>query len=120
MENNKGRFMSALQLFVILAFGSMLFSCAARRSEPIVGKAFTPKNMNVQHGQELYMRHCQKCHPAGEAGLGPAINSNPAPGFVKKLQVRVGLGVMPGFNHREISKSELKDISKYMKALKRY
>jgi mono/diheme cytochrome c family protein len=66
------------------------------------------------------MMHCQKCHPGGEGGLGPAINPNPAPGFIKRFQMRHGLGVMPGFNKNEISKKDLKDISKYMKAWKHY
>ena len=91
-----------------------------RQSEPITQKAFTPKNKQVAHGEQLYMIHCQKCHPAGEGGLGPAINSNPAPGFIKRFQMRHGLGVMPGFSKEELSRQDLKDISKYLKAWKRY
>lgn len=49
-----------------------------------------------------------------------ALNPNPAPGFVKKMQVRVGLGVMLSFNHKEIEKEDLKDIGKYLKALKHF
>ena len=62
------------------------------------------------------MAYCQKCHPSGEAGLGPSINANPAPQFIKRFQMRHGLGVMPGFKKDEISKSDLHDISKYLKA----
>jgi mono/diheme cytochrome c family protein len=102
------------------AAGLIAPGCALRRSEPIVGKTFTPKNMQIQHGEELYMRNCQKCHPGGEGGLGPALNPNPAPAFVKKLQVRVGLGVMPSFNHQEIAKEDLKDIAKYIKARRHF
>ncbi len=51
-------------------------------------------------------RIAKKCHPGGEAGLGPALNWNPAPGFIKKFQVRHGLGVMPSFKSNEISKAE--------------
>jgi mono/diheme cytochrome c family protein len=109
-------------IIIILAaiVGLTAAGCALRRSEPIVGKTFTAKNMHVQHGEELYMRNCQKCHPGGEGGLGPALNPNPAPGFVKKLQVRVGLGVMPSFNHQEIAKEDLKDIAKYIKARRHF
>jgi mono/diheme cytochrome c family protein len=122
MENYKGGVMTIANLLVIclIAVSITFFSCAARKSEPIVGKAFTPKNMRIQHGQELYMKNCQKCHPGGEGGLGPAINSNPAPSFVKKLQVRLGLGVMPSFKHQELPKQDLKDLGSYMKALKRF
>jgi hypothetical protein len=63
---------------------------------------------------------CQKCHPAGEAGLGPSVNANPAPQFLKRFQVRHGLGVMPAFNEEEISTAGLRDISKFMKAWKKY
>jgi len=66
------------------------------------------------------MAHCQKCHPAGEAGLGPALSSNPAPQFVKRFQMRHGLGVMPAFSKDEISSRDLKAISQYLKAWKRY
>jgi mono/diheme cytochrome c family protein len=61
-----------------------------------------------------------KCHPAGEAGLGPAINSNPAPQFIKRFQVRHGLGVMPCFDNEEISAADLRDISKYLRNWKSY
>lgn len=98
----------------------LLTACAVRKSEPITGVMFTPATAAIAHGEAVYMAHCQKCHPAGEGGLGPALNSNPAPGFIKRFQMRHGLGVMPGFKKDEISKSDLHDISKYMKAWKRY
>jgi mono/diheme cytochrome c family protein len=66
------------------------------------------------------MVYCQKCHPAGEAGLGPALNANPAPQFIKRFQVRHGLGVMPAFAKDQISESDLKSVSAYMKAWKKY
>jgi mono/diheme cytochrome c family protein len=95
-------------------------ACVMRKSEPITQKAFVPANSEIAHGEQLYMKNCQKCHPGGEAGLGPALNSNPAPGFVKRFQMRHGLGVMPAFKQNEISKQDLKDISKYLKAWKHY
>ena len=92
-------------------------SCALRRSEPLKG-SFVPANSEIAKGQVLYDLHCDKCHPGGEGGLGPDINWNPAPSFVKKFQIRHGLGVMPSFKENEISKDELKAIGKYMKAYK--
>jgi mono/diheme cytochrome c family protein len=74
----------------------------------------------VVNGEKAFMKHCDKCHPGGEAGLGPAVNSNPAPQFIKRFQMRHGLGVMPSFTGEEISKSDLQDISKYLKALRSY
>jgi mono/diheme cytochrome c family protein len=66
------------------------------------------------------MAFCQKCHPAGEAGLGPAINSNPAPQFIKRFQVRHGLGAMPSFKKEEISTADLRDISRFLHSWKKY
>ncbi|HYH56249.1 MAG TPA: cytochrome c, partial [Anseongella sp.] len=90
------------------------------RSEPLKGELFIPADENIAKGEKIYMLYCQKCHPAGEAGLGPAINSNPAPRFVKRFQVRHGLGVMPAFKKGEISKSDLRAISRYLQAWKSY
>jgi mono/diheme cytochrome c family protein len=110
------------KLFQIFIPGFLFFfsQCAMRKSEPLQQKSFTPKNEQVRQGEVLYMAHCQKCHPAGEAGLGPAINSNPAPQFIKRFQMRHGLGVMPAFSKSELSKSDLRAISKYLRAWKHY
>jgi mono/diheme cytochrome c family protein len=98
----------------------ILIGCGIRKSEPVKGKAFIHTNDRVANGEKVYMKYCQQCHPAGESGLGPSINANPAPQFIKRFQVRHGLGVMPSFKKDEISKKDLKDISAYLKAWKRY
>jgi mono/diheme cytochrome c family protein len=98
----------------------IIISCASRRSEPIQQKSFLISDQEVLKGEKIYMMNCQKCHPAGEAGLGPALNPNPAPQFLKRFQMRHGLGVMPSFKQEELSASDLKAISKYLKAWKRY
>jgi mono/diheme cytochrome c family protein len=97
-----------------------MLSCSSRRSEPVKQKEFSSNSSSVKNGEKIYMIHCHKCHPAGEAGLGPAINSNPAPQFVKRFQMRHGIGVMPSFTKEEISKANLHDISDYLKAWKKY
>jgi mono/diheme cytochrome c family protein len=98
----------------------IIVSCASRKSTPITGKEFVAKNERVANGERVFMANCQKCHPGGEGGLGPAINSNPAPQLIKRFQMRHGLGVMPSFKKNEISKKDLRDISKYLKAVKHY
>ena len=108
---------------IILAFVvtcASIGSCSSRRSEPVKQKSFASENVHISNGERTFMIHCHKCHPAGEAGLGPAINSNPAPQFVKQFQMRHGLGVMPSFTKDEISRNDLHDISKYLKAWKKY
>ena len=74
-----------------------------------------PQTAQVQEGQKLYMQYCQKCHPDGEAGLGPSIYY--LPGFAKKFQTRHGLGVMPAFDEKVISDEDLDKIILYLKEL---
>jgi mono/diheme cytochrome c family protein len=107
-------------LATIIAVSVFIFSCMARKGEPIRQKQFVPESQHVVNGEMVFMAHCQKCHPGGESGLAPAINSNPAPQFIKRFQMRHGLGVMPSFKKDEISKKDLHDVSKFLKAWKRY
>jgi len=106
-------------VMIIMVF-AFISSCAVRKSEPITGIEFVPKNDRVANGERMFMVHCEKCHPGGEGGLGPAINSNPAPGFIKRFQMRHGLGVMPAFKKDEISTKDLRDISRWLRAWKHY
>jgi mono/diheme cytochrome c family protein len=109
-----------LGLLILLA----ITSCgSARRSEPIRG----PLSMDeqVKRGQVIFMHHCHKCHPGGEAGLGPSINNIPLPGGLLKFRVRsraffFGIGRMPSFKKHEISKAELADLVRYLKALQKH
>jgi mono/diheme cytochrome c family protein len=108
-------------MVTILVFVSVLItSCVVRKAEPLTQKEFVPANDRVKNGQVVFMAHCQKCHPEAEGGLGPAISANPAPQFIKRFQMRHGLGVMPSFKKGEITKSDLHDISKFLHAWKTY
>ena len=111
---------AVVSLTLLYAVWVLMHSCASRKSEPLTGDVFTSSDPHVLNGEKVYMLHCQKCHPGGgEGGLGPAINSNPSPGFVKRFQVRHGLGVMPSFDKSEIATDDLQDIASYLKAWKR-
>jgi mono/diheme cytochrome c family protein len=92
---------------------------SARRGEPITGplQLSTPDSAR---GQMVFMRHCHQCHPGGEAGLGPALNNKPLPGFMMILQVRHGLGAMPSFSEQHISDEELDALIAYVKALRHH
>jgi mono/diheme cytochrome c family protein len=109
-----------LKIIVCALLMTTCASCGSRKSEPLKQKTFASKDAQVINGEKVFMVHCQKCHPGGEAGLGPALNSNPAPQFVKRFQMRHGLGVMPSFTTDEIPKKDLHDISKYLGAWKKY
>src|SRR4051794_6683560 len=93
--------------FIVMIVWFFIASCSLRKAEALTGRTFVPANEQVANGERVYMANCQKCHPAGEAGLGPALNSNPAPQFIKRFQMRHGLGVMPSFKKDEISKNSL-------------
>jgi mono/diheme cytochrome c family protein len=108
------------------ALGSLMVSglllttgCSARRGEPIVGPLAISEPA-IARGQQVFMRECHQCHPGGEAGLGPAINNKPLPGFLIKFQVRNGLGAMPAFSQNEISPEELDHLVDYLKALRNH
>lgn len=90
-------------------------ACSTRKSLPLEGPLSL--NESEQKGQLVFMEHCQRCHPGGEAGLGPAIN--PAPGFGKRFQIRHGLGAMPSFSENLISDQELDEMLSYLEALKK-
>ena len=98
----------AICLFIVAG------SCASRRTEPITGAVVDRNDTRIANGQEQYNRYCQKCHPGGEAGLGPAVNGKP--NFLKKFQAKHGLGVMPAFKDI-IAEDDLKDIQLYLKQL---
>jgi hypothetical protein len=110
--------MNRLLICTSLLLGSFLSlsSCSLRRSEPITGRTVNLGNPHIRNGQILYQRYCYRCHPAGEAGLGPEVLSHP--GFSIRFQTRHGMGVMPAFKKKEISRAELNDMMAYLKNLK--
>ena len=55
-------------------------------------------------GMKLFMRHCNRCHPGGEKGKGPALNDKKLPDFLIHFQVRQGMGDMPAFKKDQLSK----------------
>ena len=110
---------SKIMSYKIIIFLSLLLcgACSLRRSEPF-GGPLELTSARLQNGHEKFMTHCNKCHPMGEAGLGPALNPNPAPRFVKALQIRWGIGTMPHFSRTELSRQDVSDITLFMKKLR--
>ncbi|HWI92889.1 MAG TPA: cytochrome c [Flavisolibacter sp.] len=114
------KFIALFAFTITILLVALIPSCVVRKAEPLTQRTFVPKNERVANGERVFMANCEKCHPGGEGGLGPAINSNPAPQFVKRFQMRHGLGVMPSFKRIEISKKDLHDISRFLHAWKSY
>ena len=106
-----------MKTFTFICFLITLAACSARRMPATQAK--TENRPEVVMGRDKYMQYCQKCHPMGEAGLGPALNNNPAPGFAMRFQVRHGLGPMPAFKPDVISREDLNNIMLYVKSMKR-
>jgi len=72
-----------------------------------------------QHGEAVFMRFCNGCHPAALGGLGPGIINKPLPAFAIRFQVRNGLGAMPSFDERVIPSEDLSALLAYIRALRR-
>jgi hypothetical protein len=122
-----------------LLIGSVIFFCCEQRRDPETGEkemvmtteelgkiergdpsapgsvVFTKSEFG---GMKLFMRHCNRCHPGGEKGEGPALNDKPLPDFLIHFQVRKGLGDMPEFSKEEISKEQLKEIILFVRLLR--
>lgn len=110
MKNIRLLLVAAPALIVAIGCGT------ARRSEPILGRvAAVPEH---REGRQLFIDHCHRCHPGGDAGLGPAINNKPLPRTLIRFQVRHGLGVMPDFGEDHIRDAELEAIADYLVALR--
>ena len=109
----------SLAWVAVAAAALLCASCgSARRSEPIKG-AFATSDPRVEHGRQVWMMKCDRCHPGGEAGLGPATNDKPLPEFLIATQIRTGLGAMPAFTKAEMSDSDVAAVIAYMKAIRR-
>lgn len=95
-----------------------LASCgSARRSEPVTAPLALDSPQTAA-GRAVFQRTCDRCHPHGEAGLGPALNNKWLPGFAIRYQVRHGIGSMPSFPERVISDEELDGLIAYLMALR--
>lgn len=103
------------KILAIVLFGTAVGAACQRHKYPFADTISATASAPVKEGQTLYMEYCQKCHPDGEAGLGPSIYY--LPGFAKRFQTRHGLGVMPDFDEKKISEKELDKIVAYLDAL---
>lgn len=108
-----------MKRMMIIAGMACCIACGSARRMPEGDMQGARDNASLENGRHQYMKYCQKCHPMGEQGLGPALNNKPTPGFVEKFQVRHGLGAMPAFKKEVISKKDLGDLIKYLHTRKK-
>jgi mono/diheme cytochrome c family protein len=99
----------------------MYSSCSSRR----VDKDMTSSSQEkIEDGRLVFKYNCQKCHPNGEAGVGPPLNNIKLPRFIIRARVRsraflLWTGRMPAFKKHEISKKELSALVEYMKYMEK-
>jgi hypothetical protein len=74
---------------------------------------------NEMKGMKLFMKHCNRCHPAGEKGKGPALNDKKLPDLLIHFQIRNGFGDMPAFKEDQISKEQVKQIISFVKLIRK-
>lgn len=103
----------------VLALGGCHRERTARRSEPLVGPLVTTE-ANQERGRLVFAQNCYKCHPGGEAGLGPSLNDRRRPLSLKKFQIRHAMGAMPSFDKTQISDSDLQDLMAYLAVLRKH
>jgi mono/diheme cytochrome c family protein len=103
----------------IIAGAMALSGCGSpHRAEPFTGMEPLLDTPQKERGALVFARNCNQCHPGGEGGLGPALNSKPLPGPAIKLVVRTGPAQMPSFPESEISDEELDAVADYVMALR--
>ena len=112
-----------MKRYILLSSGFLLlflltYCGTARRGVPMF-EPVSIENPSVANGQKVFMSYCHSCHPGGTAGLAPAINNKPLPGFLIRYQVRHGLGMMPAFKEDVISDKELDNLVAYLKVLRK-
>jgi len=109
-----------MKLRLCILFVAFAVGCGSpRRDEPST-PPLQASSESIQTGQRVFAAYCYECHPGGAAGLAPAINNKPLPGFLIKFQVRHGLGAMPAFSKQELPPEELDDLVRYLKELRHH
>jgi mono/diheme cytochrome c family protein len=105
----------AAALVAVLALAA---ACAPTfRGEPVL-ESLAHVDPQVALGERVFAHACHACHPNALAGLGPGIIDKPIPPWLVRLQVRVGLGVMPAFSAEEIDDEELDALVAYLGVLR--
>jgi mono/diheme cytochrome c family protein len=94
-----------------------LAACGPRRGGPLENPYFASEPAQ-DRGRVVFMQNCYKCHPGGEAGLGPALTGKPRPARWLRFRVRHAPGAMPSFDEKRLADKELDDLMAYLTALR--
>ena len=104
--------LAALTLLV-LTFGG----CGPRRGGPLDRPYFATEPAQ-DRGRIVFMQDCYKCHPGGEAGVGPALSGKARPARWLRFRVRHAPGAMPSFGPDRLGDKELDDLMAYLAVLR--
>jgi mono/diheme cytochrome c family protein len=111
------------KMLVAIGISLLLFhlqvGCGSPKRGELYGGPMAIESALAEKGVKVFAVYCNQCHPGGTAGVGPALNNKPLPGFLIKFQVRHGLGAMPAFSEEEIGPQELDALVAYLKELRR-
>ena len=104
-----------IKITVLLACAPFLAAgCGSARRGVPASEPVAIEREFAEQGQKVFMTFCHQCHPGGMAGVGPALNNKPLPGFAIKLQVRQGFGAMPAFSEETIDDFKLEALIAYL------
>lgn len=88
--------------------------CGPERRGALANAPVTPDTVAEHRGERLFYKHCSRCHPGGESGLGPALNDKPLPELAIETQIRKGLGAMPAFSEHHLKDDEVDAIADFV------
>lgn len=113
-------FGSAMKRFLLcaLCFGLAAACSSARRGGPAAPDVEVDTQKELL-GRRVYDENCHRCHPGGEAGLAPAINTKPLRAELIRRQIRYGHGAVPGFTDKQMSEKDLDALVAYVFTLRR-
>jgi mono/diheme cytochrome c family protein len=104
----------ALLAVAVLAF--TLAACGPREDPNEVLPEMTEERL--AEGQQIFIRHCQSCHPDGARGAGPRLADRAIPVVIVRDRVRNGRRAMPAFGPQVISEDELESLVAYVVSLR--
>jgi mono/diheme cytochrome c family protein len=110
-----------LAIAILICSALYFVSCSSRRVKKDMS---IEQDQKAADGRSVFKNKCQKCHPNGEAGVGPALNNKKLPSFFIRAKVRsratfIWTGKMPAFDKHEISKIEMDALIAYLKYMEK-
>ncbi|MBX9686356.1 MAG: cytochrome c [Candidatus Obscuribacterales bacterium] len=107
----------SLSLLSACSMGEELRRIEAAKQAKQMREASRSSNLN---GEQLFVRSCNTCHPAGKAGMGPRLDQidlHYQDDAALKKFLRSGKGMMPGQPEDSINDEEMSNLIVYLRSL---